>query len=140
MERSETKQSQHLEIASLSLAMTQIILHTHLVKEINGLVVGFANFGHTRDEDKNSNVTAEITSIYLNPEHWRKGLGKELFQFILLEIKNKEFTEVTLWVIDTNQTACSFYQKMGLKPDGTTKIDIREDFELREIRYSKNLI
>lgn len=29
---------------------------------------------------------------------------------------------------------------MVIKPDGTTKIYIRENFELREIRYSKNLI
>ena len=102
-----------------------------IVQEINGTVVGFANFGNTRDEDKNSKVIGEITSIYLDPEHWRKGLGTELFQFILSEMKNQEFTEVTLWVLDTNQTACSFYQKMGFKPDGATKIDIREDFELK---------
>ena len=111
-----------------------------IVQEINGRVVGFANFGNTRDKDKNYNVTGEITSIYLDPEHWRKGLGAELFQFILSEMKNKEFTEVTLWVLDTNQTACSFYQKMGFKPDGATKIDIREDFKLKEIRYSINVI
>ena len=110
-----------------------------IVQEINSNVVGFANFGNTRDEDKNSNVTGEITSIYLNPKHWRKGLGTEIFQFILSEMKNQEFIEVTLWVLDTNQTACSFYQKMGLKPDGATKIDIRENFELKEIRYSINL-
>jgi len=34
MERSEMKQPQHFEIASLSLAMTQIILHTHLILAI----------------------------------------------------------------------------------------------------------
>ena len=31
VERSETKQSQSVAIASLSLAMTQLILHTHLL-------------------------------------------------------------------------------------------------------------
>ena len=118
--------------------LTNSNTHT-IVKEINGKVVGFANFGHSRDEDKNSNLTGEITSIYLDPKHWRKGLGTALFQFILSGLKNREFTEATLWVLDTNQTACSFYQKMGLKPDGSTKIDIRENFELKEIRYSINL-
>ena len=112
--------------------------HT-IVQQINGLVVGFANFGHTRDEDKDSTVTGEITSIYLNPEHWRKGLGTALFKFILEDLKNREFTQITLWVLDRNQEARSFYQKMGLKPDRATKIDIRENFELREIRYSMNL-
>ena len=63
-----------------------------IVQEINGAVVDFANFGHTRDEDKDSTVTGEITSIYLNPEHWRKGLGTAVFEFILEEMKNREFT------------------------------------------------
>ncbi|WP_414621685.1 N-acetyltransferase family protein [Calothrix sp. CCY 0018] len=124
---------------SWSNILTDSKTHT-VVQEINGAVVGFANFGHSRDQDRDSSVTGEITSIYINPEYWRKGLGTALFEFIFKEIKNREFTEVTLWVIDTNQTACSFYKKMGLKPDGTTKIDIREDFELKEIRYLITII
>jgi len=133
----------NLSIAKREQAWSNILNNskTHtIVQEINGTVVGFADFGHTRDEDKNFNVTGEITSIYLDPKYWRKGLGTELFQFILEDMKNKEFTQVTLWVLDTNQAARSFYQKMGLQPDGATKIDIREDFELREIRYSITII
>ena len=129
----------NLSIAKREQTWSNILTNsnTHtIIKEINGAVVGFANFGHTRDEDKNSTVTGEITSIYLNPEHWRKGLGTALIEFILSELKNRGFTEVTLWVLDSNQTACNFYQKIGFKPDGATKIDIREDFELKEIRYS----
>lgn len=119
--------------------LTDSKTHT-IVQEINGLVVGFANFGHTRDEDKDLLLTGEITSIYLNPKYWKKGLGTALFEFILENMKKREFTQVTLWVLDTNQQARSFYQKMGLKPDGATKIDIREHFELREIRYSITII
>ena len=119
--------------------LTSAKTHT-IVQEINGLVVGFANFGNTRDRDRDSTVTGEITSIYLNPEHWRKGLGTALFEFILRDMKNRGFTQITLWVLDRNQSACSFYEKMGFKPDGATKIDIRENFELRELRYSINLI
>lgn len=133
----------NLSIAKREQAWQNILNNSKkntIVQEINGLVVGFANFGHTRDEDKDSTVIGEITSIYLNPEYWRKGLGTALFEFILRDMRNRKFTEVTLWVLDTNQRACSFYQKMGFKSDGTTKIDIRQDFELREIRYSINLI
>lgn len=133
----------NLSIAKREQAWRNILIDskTHtIVKEINGTVVGFANFGNTRDEDKDSTVTGEITSIYLNPQDWRKGLGTELFEFILENMKNQEFTQVTLWVLDTNQPACSFYQKMGLQPDGATKIDIRENFELREIRYLITII
>ncbi|MEM7554944.1 MAG: GNAT family N-acetyltransferase [Cyanobacteria bacterium P01_A01_bin.84] len=123
----------------LSDSKTCTKTHT-IVQEINDILVGFANFGHTRDRDKDFDVTAEITSIYLDPQYWRRGLGKALFEFILRDIKKLGFTEVTLWVLNSNQRACSFYEKMGLKPDGTTKIDIRGNFELKEIRYSTRLI
>ncbi|BAY87014.1 GCN5-related N-acetyltransferase [Calothrix parasitica NIES-267] len=111
-----------------------------IVQEIDDLVVGFANFGKTRDVDKDSKVTGEITSIYLNFEYWRKGLGTELVKYILKDMRNRKFTQTTLWVLDTNQIARKFYEKMGFKPDGATKIDVRENFELREIRYLINLI
>ncbi len=133
----------NLSIAKREQAWRNILIDSKtytIVKEINGTVVGFANFGNTHDEDKDSTVTGEITSIYLNPQDWRKGLGTELFEFILENMKNQEFTQVILWVLDTNQPACSFYQKMGLQPDGATKIDIRQNFELREIRYLITII
>ncbi|MEO0688581.1 MAG: GNAT family N-acetyltransferase [Cyanobacteria bacterium J06649_11] len=113
--------------------------HT-IVQEINDLIVGFANYGQTRDKDKDSHITGEITSIYINPEYWRKGLGTEIIEFIVRDMKNRQFHQITLWVLDTNQIARKFYQKIGFKPDGTTKIDIRDNFELREIRYSILLI
>ena len=67
-------------------------------------------------------------------------MGTELVEFIFQHMKNRKFTQITLWVLDTNQIARQFYEKMGFKPDGTAKIDIRENFELREIRYLRNLI
>lgn len=63
-----------------------------------------------------------------------------MIEFILKNIRNRRFTQITLWVLDTNEIARKFYEKMGFKPDGTTKIDVRENFELREIRYLINLI
>ncbi|MBV6625613.1 MAG: GNAT family N-acetyltransferase [Rivularia sp. (in: Bacteria)] len=119
--------------------LTNCETHT-IVQVIDELIVGFANFGKTRDEDKNSKVTGEINAIYLNPEYGRKGLGTELIEFILKNMRNRKFTQITLWVLDTNQIARKFYEKMGFEPDGATKIDIRENFELREMRYFINLI
>lgn len=119
--------------------LTNCQTHT-IVQEIDNLVVGFANFGQTRDRDKDSKISGEITSIYLNPEYWRKGLGTELVEFIFKDMKHRKFTKITLWVLDTNQIARKFYEKMGFQPDGETKVDVRENFELREIRYSIDLI
>ena len=48
-----------------------------IVQDIDDLIVGFANFGKTRDEDKDSKIIGEINAIYLNPEYARKGLGTE---------------------------------------------------------------
>ena len=119
--------------------LTNSQTHT-IVQEIDDLVVGFANFGQTRDQEKDYKTTGEITSIYLNPEYGRKGLATELVEFIFKDMKNRKFTQITLWGLDTNQIACKFYEKMGFKADGATKIDVRENFELREIRYLINLV
>ena len=133
----------NLSISKREKSWQNILTHsqTHtIVQEIDDLVVGFANFGQTRDEDKDSKITGEITSIYLNPEYGRKGLGTECVEFILKNMKNLKFTQITLWVLDTNEIARKFYEKMGFKADGAIKIDVRENFELREMRYFINLI
>ncbi|AFY52636.1 acetyltransferase [Rivularia sp. PCC 7116] len=119
--------------------LTNSQTHT-IVQKIDDLVVGFANFGQTRDRDKDSKITGEITSIYINPEYWRKGLGTEFVEFIFKDMRNQQFTQITLWVLDTNQIARKFYEKMGFQPDGATKTDVRENFQIREIRYLINLI
>ena len=49
------------------------------------------------------------------------------------------FREMTLWVVDRNTRARSFYEALGFAPDGATKVEQRPGFVLEEVRYRMDL-
>ncbi len=110
-----------------------------IVLEDNNDLVGFVSFCPSRDEDVNSQKIAEISAIYLSPDKWRKGFGKMLCDAAIEELRKSDFTEVTLWVLDENQQARQFYEKMGFINSTNFKIDVRDGYSLREVRYRKIL-
>lgn len=94
---------------------------------------GLICIGKCRDEDK-SQEYGEVWGIYLSPEYWNEGLGRELMNWGLNELKVRGFKKVTLWVLEENQRARRFYELMGFKHDGTVK-EITIGKPLREYRY-----
>ncbi|MEB3179933.1 MAG: GNAT family N-acetyltransferase [Nostocaceae cyanobacterium] len=111
-----------------------------LVLQLNGMIAGFVNFGSTRDSDKNPEISAEITAIYLSPYCWRQGLGRKLCEVAIAHIAPLGFQEVTLWVLDGNERAIRFYQHMGFYPDGSKKLDQGKELPLNEVRYVLPLV
>lgn len=106
------------------------------VIEKNDLLLGFIIFGNCRDEDLNQNSIGEIWGIYLAPEYWRQGIGTKLFRFgerILLE---QGYKTIVLWVFAENTESRKFYEVMGFKADGTSKI-INCGKPLTAVRYKK---
>ena len=107
-----------------------------LVAEDEAKIVGFSSFGPVRDEGENRLLTGEIYSIYVLEDFWNLGIGRTLMGDSLTALERDGFGSVKVWVLETNQRARSFYEKFGFKTDGLRKTEKREDFELREIRYS----
>jgi len=104
-----------------------------------GNIMGFCAVGPSRDSDTNPS-TAEVSAIYIDPDKWHKGIGRALLSASLGEVRNRDFDQVTLWVLEANQRARSFYESFGFIQDGTIKDDDRwKDFFLRELRYRLNL-
>jgi ribosomal protein S18 acetylase RimI-like enzyme len=102
-------------------------------------IQGFSALGSSRDADANSN-TAEVSAIYVHPEEWRKGIGRALLSAALDQVRKREFDQVTLWVLEANQRARSFYESFGFIPDGSIKDDDHsKSFAVREVRYRLNL-
>jgi ribosomal protein S18 acetylase RimI-like enzyme len=53
-----------------------------------------------------------------------------------VEAKARGFKELSLWVLDTNTRAQTFYQGMGLHPDGKKKSEAwQNDVIFQEVRY-----
>jgi GNAT superfamily N-acetyltransferase len=100
---------------------------------------GFVNVGPTRDDDADESQIGEVRAIYLAPDAWGKGFGRELMAAALERLARAGFAEATLWVLDTNVRARKFYEAAGFQPDGSAQCDDTRGFRLCEIRYRRIL-
>ncbi|MEV6302709.1 GNAT family N-acetyltransferase [Actinoplanes sp. NPDC051861] len=81
----------------------------------------------------------EIHAIYLAPERWGQGLGRELMAFALDHLTAAGFTEAVLWTLDTNERARRFYEAGGWTVDGGARVDETRGAAMTEIRYRRPL-
>jgi L-amino acid N-acyltransferase YncA len=110
-----------------------------VAEDPEGRIIGFSALGPSRDADANPN-TAEVGAIYVHPEKWEKGIGRALLSASLDQLRKSEFDKVTLWVLEANQRARSFYESFGFIQDGAMKDDDHwKNFSVREVRYRLNL-
>lgn len=103
----------------------------------DGIPVGLICIGKCRDDDKQE-CSGEIWGIYLLPEYWSIGIGSELFQWGIKELKRRGYKEITLWVLEENLRARKFYEKFDFYHDGTVK-EIKIGKLLKEYRYIKEI-
>ncbi|MGI4857358.1 MAG: GNAT family N-acetyltransferase [Janthinobacterium lividum] len=77
-----------------------------------GNVRGWIAFGRDR-ELPDSRETAEIQAMYLDPHCVRKGLGSDLLREVVSILLIAKVTNLTVWVLEKNYPARSFYHKQG---------------------------
>lgn len=104
-----------------------------LVAVENDEVIGWASGGANRDPSANSG--AEVYAIYVLPEFWTRGIGRELMQ--KTEESFSPNSCITLWVLAQNQRAIRFYNKLGYKSDDCKKTIQLGGVSLVEIRLKK---
>jgi GNAT superfamily N-acetyltransferase len=107
------------------------------VAERDGGVVGFCTLALPgRDEDADER-TAEVGAIYVEPTSWRAGVGRALMDTAFGELREGDWSEVTLWVFAENPRARAFYARYGFQPDGAELL--HEDSGQKEIRLRASL-
>ncbi|HSM02528.1 MAG TPA: GNAT family N-acetyltransferase [Acidimicrobiia bacterium] len=104
------------------------------VAEHDGAIVGMASLGPCRDDDA-STETGEIRAIYVAPDHWGHGHGRELMGAAMDWLATHGFTVATLWVLDTNRLARRFYELAGWSTDGGRKVEDIYGADVPEVRY-----
>ena len=110
-----------------------------IAEDTEGSIVGFSALGPSRDPDAHPD-TAEVSAIYVHPEQWGKGIGRTLLSTSVEELGKRAFDHLTLWVLEANQRARSFYESFGFMQDGAIKDDEQwKDFAVREVRYRRKL-
>lgn len=84
-------------------------------------------------EGKEMIESAEIVALHSIPECWGHGVGKEIIDKAIDEIKAKGYKNIYLWVFEENIRAIKFYEKEGFVLDGENHVS---DFdEAVEVRY-----
>ncbi|MFI6759531.1 GNAT family N-acetyltransferase [Micromonospora sp. NPDC050417] len=121
---------------------------TTLLAERDGTVIGFTTFGpyrNNQDRDDLDHAYGEILTMYVDPEHWGTGVGRELMNAGLTGLTGRGWRDIRLWVLEENERARRFYERAGLVTDGersTYEIHRtagRPPLGLIELRYAARL-
>ena len=100
--------------------------------------VGFISFGPSRDQD--GEQKAEIYAIYVLPQFWHQGAGRELLDEAERRLEGQPVIAFTLWVLEKNLLARRFYEATGFRLDASRKEDIIGGVLLTELRYKKGVL
>lgn len=104
------------------------------VVEQHNVVAGFVRV--VASEDPN---LGEVQSIYLDPDYFRRGLGRSLLAAAEERLADMGFQNAILWVFVDNQAARRFYEAMGWRVEPRTALMELGGRQLTEIRYQKTL-
>jgi GNAT superfamily N-acetyltransferase len=78
----------------------------------------------TREPDLGPEV-AEFGAMYVDPAHWREGVGNALMKVALERLGDLPYSEAILWTFAENERAVAFYERHGWRMDGGEKIHAR---------------
>lgn len=107
-----------------------------LVAALDGLVIGFIRFG--RGEFAPSAEAGALEFIYLAPEFWDQGMGKQMLAAAEAGLAGMGFASAYLAVYEANQRARTFYERNGWAFDGA-RWEVDRGGPVAQIRYVKDL-
>jgi len=82
-------------------------------------IVGLCQYGSTEDHDHDPEQVGQIQRLYVHPARQRTGIGRALLSASVDALRQGGARTATLWVLETDQRARAFYERLGWKPDGT---------------------
>lgn len=98
-----------------------------------GQLVGFCHICAPRDPDLERGRVGEISALHVLPDLRGGGRGAALFRHATGELARRGLAGCALWVLEQNQPARLFYEKMGMKLDGARKT--HPGSAVPEVRY-----
>jgi ribosomal protein S18 acetylase RimI-like enzyme len=114
--------------------------HYIFVAELGCVTAGFCSLIPSRDDDADKSTVAEIAALYVLPQHWRCGVGRQLCSFAFDAAFKAGFSCFTLWVLSANSLAISFYESLRFQRDGAAKSEQTPGgVTLHELRMRRQL-
>jgi GNAT superfamily N-acetyltransferase len=105
-----------------------------LVVEWEGSVVGFCSLGPAGHGD-----WGEVYAIYLAPDRWGEGLGRDLLAASESALWSDGHHEALLWVLAGNSRARTFYERQGWRLGKPIRLENIGGVDVTEVRYEKSL-
>jgi ribosomal protein S18 acetylase RimI-like enzyme len=84
------------------------------VAETDGGVIGVVVAGPVRD----AHICGHVSRLYVDPDHWRQGIGTMLHHRALAHLRLHDFRRATLWVLEANTRARAWYEHLGWRLNG----------------------
>jgi GNAT superfamily N-acetyltransferase len=95
------------------------------IAEIDGRFAGYCYVAAPSREADLGPDAAELVAMYVDPDHWRQGVGNALMLVALERLAGLPYEEAVLWTFRENERAIAFYERHGWRPDGAEKIHPR---------------
>ncbi|HEX8805087.1 MAG TPA: GNAT family N-acetyltransferase, partial [Acidimicrobiales bacterium] len=80
----------------------------------------------------------EIARLHVRPDLWRQGLGRRLLHAGLNDLSAAGFRRAGLWVLELNERARAFYERLGWELDPERVLHWTH-LGLTEVRYTLEL-
>lgn len=68
-------------------------------------------------------TSGHLFSLYVDPRHQGRGLGRRMLEIATAELRRDGFTEATLWVFERNARANALYLRAGWASTGRTRTE-----------------
>lgn len=101
-------------------------------------ILGFATVSRARDEDAAGQ--GELCALYVEPDCWGRGFGRELAAAARAELRTRGFGRAVLWVIAGNSRAERFYRADGWSLDGLRRPHKVWNITVDTVRYGQALV
>ena len=88
-----------------------------LAAEVAGQVRGMALLGPSRDAEARP-AEGEIVALYVHPDHWRQGIGRELVARSLDRLRARNHRQAIVWTLAESPRNIEFYEALGFRLDG----------------------
>jgi GNAT superfamily N-acetyltransferase len=99
-------------------------------------ICGFVTIGPARE---GTDGAGHLMALYVDPDHWRRGIGRVLIARGRAELAARGYREAVLWVLVGNVRAHEFYVADGWRPDGHEDDQTVWGIVVRDRRYRRAL-
>lgn len=110
--------------------------HPVWVALLGGRLAGFCSTAPAQGDLPD---TAELKTIYLEPDAVGSGVGAALIGRALTDLRARGARRAVLWVLDANVRARRFYERGGWRADGATRVEAFQGAPVLEVRYRIDL-